>query len=92
MGRFTYDILNVTGVTKDEKAIWYEYAMAKGYHTLSKCLNDMLKEFKDIGLEEDVGVEIVPICSFDAVLNLKQPKRKSRAIRKYVNNRIKRGK
>jgi hypothetical protein len=87
--RFTYDVLIVTGVTLEEKNKWKAKSEEKGYRTLSPYLVKLLSKFKDIGLEDATGGEVVPICGFNKTLDLKTPKRRSRAIRKFINREVK---
>lgn len=90
--RFKYKILQITGVTDAEVSEWKEYADKKGYHTLSDALRHILAKFKECGYESTTGSNLVAISSFNGEIKVTEYNRRSRAIRKFINKQIKRGK
>jgi hypothetical protein len=90
MSKWTYNRLQITGCTEDERIQWTERALERGYRTLSSFLRDLLEKFEDLG-QEDIGGSVnVVVCSFnDKKIDVPILKRRSRHIRKFINEKTK---
>jgi hypothetical protein len=90
MNKWKYKNLQIRHCTDEEREKWTKKALSNGYHTLSSYVRDLLKNYEDIGYENDAGDVHLAISSFDPDLILcNEPKKRSRYVRYFINQKIK---
>jgi len=86
--KFTYERLQITGVTKEEKEKWLKKSVDLGFHTLSDYLKSILASFEHKGYEVQAGKECVCISSFSSkIIGAEHLKNRSASIRYFINER-----
>lgn len=92
MSRWTYKYLQLKNCTEDERKKWKSKGESLGYRTLSSYVKELLKNYQDLGLEDNTGETHICISGIDGKsIDVKEPKKRSRYIRYFINQKIKEG-
>jgi len=90
VSKWKYKALQIRHCTEEERKRWTDKALANGYHTMSSYVRDLLKDYHDIGLEDEIGDVHLAISSYDPNLILcNEPNKRSRYVRYFINQKTK---